>query len=65
MTTPAEEVPVDARVLGDRSQPEYRGLLPQCSLVNGVAPCLVGLPTFGAGTVTFVGKVPAGDPQWK
>ncbi len=65
VTSPAEVVPVGARVIGDLSQDEYRGLLPQCSLVNDVAPCLVGLPTFADGKVTFVGKVPAADPVWK
>jgi hypothetical protein len=65
VTTAAELVPVDARVIGDKSAPEYRGLLPQCALVSGVVPCLDGLPTFANGKVTFIGKVPAADPVWK
>jgi len=67
VTSDAELVPEDERVLGDKSAPEYRGLLPQCSLVNNVAPCLVGQPTFNAAKtlVTWVGKVPAADPVWK
>src|SRR5262249_29711610 len=65
VTTAAETVPEAQRVLGDKSAPEYRGLLPQCSLVNDVAPCLAGPPTFANGKVTWVGKVPAADPVWK
>ena len=65
VTSAAELVPVAARVIGDKSAPEYRGLLPQCSLVSGVAPCLDGTPTFANGKVTFIGKVPAADPVWK
>jgi hypothetical protein len=65
VTSPAELVPEDARVIGDKSADEYRGLLPQCSLVNGVAPCVDGPPTFANGNVTFTGKVPAADPVWK
>jgi hypothetical protein len=65
VTVDAPEVPVNQRVLGDKSAPEYRGLLPQCSLVNNVAPCLVGPPVFNGGLVTWTGKVPAADPVWK
>ncbi len=44
----------------------YRGILPDCSLVDDVAPCIEGRTFNGAGTrVTTIGTVPAADPQWK
>jgi hypothetical protein len=67
-TDPAVVVPVSDRVLGDKSLDEYRGLLPKCSLVADAAPCLTSVTFDNAVTprlVTFVGKVPAADPQWK
>lgn len=70
-TDPAELVPADERVLGDLSDPEYRGLLPNCSLVDDEVPCLSSV-TFGPatddapdGTVIFVAELAVADPQMK
>jgi hypothetical protein len=70
-TDPAELVPADERVLGDKSDPEYRGLLPKCSLVADEVPCISSV-TFGPatddapdGTVIFVAELAVADPQMK